>query len=118
MQRRFAINSYQPGPYVAAEVFYQSQYSNWTTTALYAGCLLPLGNTSSSTPTTNVANQRPNQQSSSSALSLVCTSCQYVLLASMYFLPLRAQNRLKEARKSSESVDTCPTRRMIFALPL
>ena|SRR6516162_2508733 len=118
MQRRFAINSYQPGPYVAAEVFYQSQYSNWTTTALYVvGVELEVLPRGSRQPA-NVANQRPNQQSSSSALSLVCTSCQYVLLASMYFLPLRAQNRLKEARKSSESVDTCPTRRMIFALPL
>jgi len=41
--RRFTIRSFHPGPYVAAEAFYQSQYQKWSTTALYAGCSLPLG---------------------------------------------------------------------------
>ena len=36
------MRSYHPGPYVSAEVFYESQYQKWNTTALYAGCLLPL----------------------------------------------------------------------------
>ena len=43
VQRRFTIRSFHPGPYVAAETFYQSQYQKWSTTALYAGCSLPLG---------------------------------------------------------------------------
>jgi Protein of unknown function (DUF2490) len=42
-ERRFAIHSYHPAPYVSAEFFYESQYSKWSTTALYAGCLLPIG---------------------------------------------------------------------------
>lgn len=42
-ERRFTINSYHPAPYVSAEVFYESQYSKWSSTNLYAGCLLPVG---------------------------------------------------------------------------
>ena len=77
MERRFAINSYHPGPYVAAEVFYQSQYSKWTTTALYAGCLLPLGKHFEFDPYyehQNVTNKRPNQQFN-----------QFGLILNMYF---------------------------------
>jgi hypothetical protein len=43
LERRIAIHSYHPAPYVSAEVFYESKYSKWSTTALYAGCLLPVG---------------------------------------------------------------------------
>ena len=42
-ERRIAIHSYHPAPYVSAEVFYTSQYQKWSTTALYAGCLLDVG---------------------------------------------------------------------------
>jgi Protein of unknown function (DUF2490) len=42
VQRRFTIHSYHPAPYVAAEAFYESEYQKWSTTALYAGCLLPI----------------------------------------------------------------------------
>jgi hypothetical protein len=41
-ERRLTIRSYHPGPYAAAEFSYQSQYSKWSTTRLFAGCLLPL----------------------------------------------------------------------------
>jgi hypothetical protein len=41
-ERRLTIRSYHPGPYVAADFAYQSQFSKWTTTRLIAGCLLPL----------------------------------------------------------------------------
>jgi hypothetical protein len=41
-ERRLTIRSYHPGPYAAAELSYQSQYSKWSTTRLFAGCLLPL----------------------------------------------------------------------------
>jgi hypothetical protein len=43
VQKTLTINSYHPGPYVSAEPFYQSQYQKWSTTALYAGCLFPIG---------------------------------------------------------------------------
>lgn len=43
LQRRVAIGNYHPAPYISAEAFYLSQYHKWSTTALYAGCLLPLG---------------------------------------------------------------------------
>jgi hypothetical protein len=41
-ERRLTVHSYHPGPYVAAEVLYQSQYSKWSNTRLVAGCLWPL----------------------------------------------------------------------------
>lgn len=41
-ERRIKIWSYHPGPYAAAEFGYQNQFSKWTTTRLFAGCLLPL----------------------------------------------------------------------------
>jgi hypothetical protein len=43
LERTFAIHGYHLIPYAAAEVYYESQYSKWSTTALYAGCLLPVG---------------------------------------------------------------------------
>jgi hypothetical protein len=43
LERTFAIRSYHLIPYIAAEPFYESQYSKWSTTSLYAGCLLPVG---------------------------------------------------------------------------
>jgi hypothetical protein len=43
LERTSAIHSYHFIPYVAAEPFYESQYSKWSTTSLYIGCLLPIG---------------------------------------------------------------------------
>jgi hypothetical protein len=43
LERSFAIRSYHLSPYIAAEAFYQSQYHKWSTTALYVGCLFPMG---------------------------------------------------------------------------
>ena len=43
-QRTLSFRSYHPAPYVSAEFFYESQYSKWSDTALYAGCLFPIGN--------------------------------------------------------------------------
>lgn len=37
------IHGYELTPYAAVEVFYESKYSEWSDTALYAGCLFPLG---------------------------------------------------------------------------
>ena len=65
LERRFAIRSYHPAPYLSAEFFYQSQYQKWSTTALYAGCRLPVGKHFEFDPYyehQNIAGKRPNQQ--------------------------------------------------------
>jgi hypothetical protein len=41
-ERRVTIRSYHPGPYAASEFAYQSQYSKWAVTRLFAGCLFPV----------------------------------------------------------------------------
>jgi len=43
IERTFAVGSYHLIPYVAAEPYYTSEYKKWSTTALYVGCLLPIG---------------------------------------------------------------------------
>jgi hypothetical protein len=43
LERTFGVRSYHLIPYLAAEPFYESQYSKWSTTDVYAGCLLPVG---------------------------------------------------------------------------
>jgi hypothetical protein len=43
VEHRITIRDYHPAPYVSAEVFYESKYAKWSTTALYAGCMFPAG---------------------------------------------------------------------------
>lgn len=43
IERTFAIHSYHFIPYIAAEPYYLSKYNKLSTTALYAGCLFPVG---------------------------------------------------------------------------
>jgi hypothetical protein len=43
MQRTFSIHSYHVTPYLNAEVYYESQYSKWSTTQLEAGGIFPIG---------------------------------------------------------------------------
>jgi hypothetical protein len=43
VQRPLPVFSYHIIPYVAAEPYYVAQYSKWSTTALYAGSLFPVG---------------------------------------------------------------------------
>jgi hypothetical protein len=43
LDRTLAIRSYHFIPYVAVELFYESQYSKWSITSLYAGSLFPVG---------------------------------------------------------------------------
>jgi hypothetical protein len=65
LERRLTVGSYRPAPYVSAEVFYQSQYEKWTTTALYVGSLLPAGRHFEFDPYyehQNVTSKHPNQQ--------------------------------------------------------
>jgi hypothetical protein len=65
LERAFTIRSYHPSPHVAAEAFYQSQYQKWSTTALYAGCVFPLGKHLQLDPYyehQNITGKHPNQQ--------------------------------------------------------
>lgn len=43
VERTIAVRSYHLIPYVAVEAYYESQYNKWSTTALYAGSLFPIG---------------------------------------------------------------------------
>jgi len=43
VERTISMRFYHLIPYVAVEPFYESQYSKWSTTALYAGSLFPVG---------------------------------------------------------------------------
>jgi Protein of unknown function (DUF2490) len=43
LERVLAAHSYHPAPYLSAEFFYESQFAKWSDTAIYAGCLFPLG---------------------------------------------------------------------------
>lgn len=43
LERTVAASSYHFIPYIAAEPYYVSQYSKWSTTDLYAGVLFPAG---------------------------------------------------------------------------
>jgi hypothetical protein len=43
VERTFSVHSYHLIPYVAAEPYYESQYSKWSTTSLFAGCIFPVG---------------------------------------------------------------------------
>jgi hypothetical protein len=73
LERTFAIYSYHLIPYVAAEPFYESQYSKWSTTSLYAGCLLPVGRHVQFNPYyehDNNTGKKPNEQVNSIGLVL------------------------------------------------
>ncbi len=73
VERRVAIRSFHPAPYVSAEVFYEIQYSKWSTTALYAGFLLPVGKHVQVDPYyehENNTGKHPNQQVNAAGLVL------------------------------------------------
>ncbi len=42
IEKPLVIRSYHPSPYASVEVYYESQYQKWSTTEIYAGCLLPI----------------------------------------------------------------------------
>lgn len=65
IEKRLTIRSYHPAPYVSAEFFYESQYGKWSDTAIYAGCLLPIGRHVQFNPYyehQNNTGKSPNQQ--------------------------------------------------------
>ena len=43
IEKRLTIRCYHPAPYAAVEFFYQIQYSKWSDTAIYVGCIFPIG---------------------------------------------------------------------------
>jgi hypothetical protein len=43
VEHTFRVGSYHLSPYGSAEFYYSSQYSKWSDTAIYIGCLFPIG---------------------------------------------------------------------------
>ena len=81
IERRVRIHSYHPGPYASVEFLYESPYSKWASTRLYAGCLLPLTKHLQLDPYyehENNTGTHPNQQANAGGLAL-----------SLYFPPYR-----------------------------
>jgi hypothetical protein len=73
VQRTFSLRTYHFIPYVAAEPYYTSQYSKWSTTDLYAGALFPAGKHfefNTYYEHENNTGKRPNQQTNSIGLAL------------------------------------------------
>lgn len=73
LERTVSIRSYHFIPYVAAEPFYESQYSKWSATDLYAGCLFPIGKhveLDSNYQHENDTGKRPNRQNHYIGLTL------------------------------------------------
>ena len=65
VERPFKIRNYHLSAYAAAEFWYTSQYSKWSTTSIFAGCLFPLGKHFEFNPYyehENNTGQPPNQQ--------------------------------------------------------
>ena len=80
-ERRLTIRSYHPGPYAAAEFAYQSQFAKWSTTRIFAGCLLRVTRRTQLDTYYEHVNEtgvRPNRQVNAAGL-----------IVSLYFPPYR-----------------------------
>jgi hypothetical protein len=65
LQRTIRLGSYHPSPYISAEFYYESHYQKWSDTAVYAGCLFPIGKHFELNPYyehQNSTGKSPNQQ--------------------------------------------------------
>jgi hypothetical protein len=65
IEKRLTIHSYHPAPYASVEPFYESQYNKWSDTAIYAGCMFPIGKHVELNPYyehQNNTGKSPNQQ--------------------------------------------------------
>jgi Protein of unknown function (DUF2490) len=65
LERPFKVRSYHLSPYVSAEFWYTSQYTKWSDTSIFAGCLFPLGKHFDFNPYyehQNSTGKKPNQQ--------------------------------------------------------
>jgi hypothetical protein len=72
-ERTFSVHAYHFIPYIAAEPYYESQYSKWSTTSLFAGCLFPIGRhveLNTYYEHDNNTGKQPNQQVNSVGLAL------------------------------------------------
>ena len=74
LERAVSVVSYHLIPYAAVEPYYVSQYSKWSTTALYAGSLFPVGKhvqfDSYFEHENNTGGKRPNKQDKEIGLAL------------------------------------------------
>jgi hypothetical protein len=73
LERAVPIASYHLIPYIASEPYYVAQYNKWSTTALYAGCLFPVGQHfqfDSYYEHENNTGKRPNKQDKEIGLAL------------------------------------------------
>jgi hypothetical protein len=73
LERAVPVASYHLIPYVASEPYYVDQYHKWSTTALYAGCLFPVGKHvqfDSYYQHENNTGKRPNKQDEEVGLAL------------------------------------------------
>ena len=73
LQRTFAIRSFHLLPYASAEFYYESQYSKFSTTELYAGTNIPLGKHVDLDPYyehQNNTGKKPNKQVNGVGLTL------------------------------------------------
>lgn len=65
MERTLSIRSYHLSPYASVEVGYTSKYEKWSDTAIYFGCLFPIGKHVQFNPYyehQNNTGESPNQQ--------------------------------------------------------
>jgi hypothetical protein len=65
IEKGLRIHSYHPAPHASVEFFYQSQYEKWSDTAIYLGCLFPMGRHVELNPYyehQNNTGHKPNQQ--------------------------------------------------------
>lgn len=59
------MGSYHPSPYTSAEFYYESHYQKWSATAIYVGCIFPIGRHIEFNPYyehQNSTGKSPNQQ--------------------------------------------------------
>jgi hypothetical protein len=74
VERTVSVYSYHFIPYVAAEPYYESQYGKWSTTALFAGSLFPVGKhvqfDAYLEHQNNTGGKRPNKQDKEIGLAL------------------------------------------------
>ena len=73
LERTLKVGSYHLSPYASAEFYYESLYGKWSDTAIYAGCLFPVGKHFEMNPYyehQNITGKSPNQQLNQAGLML------------------------------------------------
>ena len=73
LESTLKVRSYHLSPYTSAEFYYESLYGKWSDTAIYAGCLFPVGKHFEINPYyehQNITGKSPNQQLNQAGLML------------------------------------------------